>query len=142
MGAYPLLLRLKLKNLAGQLNPEVPLPELIRLVGGDPGKIRWVILSHVHLDHAGGLMDLPRVPVLLTREELQFAFDSAVQAKGFVIPAHTQRFPPTDSPTLKFDPRPYETFDESTDLYGADSVVVVPRPGHTPGDGGICVNLA
>ena len=141
IAGYPFLLRLKLKNLAGQLNPEVPLPELMRLVGGDPAKIRWVILSHVHLDHAGGLMDLPRVAVLLTREELQFAFDPAVQAKGFVIPAHTQRFPPTDAPTLKFDPRPYETFDESTDLYGDGSVVVVPLRGHTPGSVGIFVNL-
>jgi glyoxylase-like metal-dependent hydrolase (beta-lactamase superfamily II) len=141
IAGYPFLLRLKLKNLAGQLNPEVPLPELMRLVGGDPTKIRWVILSHVHLDHAGGLMDLPRVPVLLTREELQFALDPAVQAKGFVIPTHTQRFPPADSPTLKFDPRPYETFDESTDLYGDGSVVVVPLRGHTPGSVGVFVNL-
>ena len=141
IGAYPFLLRLKLKNLAGQLNPEVPLPELMSLVRGDPDKVRWVILSHVHLDHAGGLMDLPRVPVLLTREELQFVFDPATQAKGFVIPAHTQRFPPADSPTLKFDPRPYETFDESTDLYGDGSVVVVPLRGHTPGSVGIFVNL-
>ncbi len=138
---YPSLLRLKLKNLAGQLNPEVPLPQLMRLVGGDPTKIRWVILSHAHVDHAGGLMDLPSVPVLLTREELQYAFDPAVQAKGFVIPAHTQRFPPVDTPTLKFDPRPYETFDESTDLYGDGSVVVVPLRGHTPGSVGIFVNL-
>jgi N-acyl homoserine lactone hydrolase len=138
---YPVLLHIKLKNLAGQLNPEVPLPELMRLVGGDPTKIRWVILSHVHLDHAGGLMDLPRVPVLLSREELQYAFDPAVQAKGFVIPAHTRRFPSVDAPTLKFDPHPYETFDESTDLYGDGSVVVVPLRGHTPGSVGIFVNL-
>src|SRR5947209_1389679 len=32
---YPFLLRFKLRNLAGQLNPEVPLPQLLRLVGGD-----------------------------------------------------------------------------------------------------------
>jgi N-acyl homoserine lactone hydrolase len=141
IAGYPFLLRLKLKNLAGQLNPEVPLPALMRLAGADPTKIRWVILSHVHLDHAGGLMDLPRVPVLLTREELQFAFDPAVQAKGFVIPAHTQRFPSVDAPTLKFDAKPYETFDESADLYGDGSVVVVPLRGHTPGSVGIFVNL-
>src|SRR5258708_21123407 len=78
ISGYPFLLRLTLKNLAGQLNPEVPLPELMRLVGGDPAKIRWGILSHVHLDHAGGLMDLPRVPVLPTRDELHYAFDPAV----------------------------------------------------------------
>jgi glyoxylase-like metal-dependent hydrolase (beta-lactamase superfamily II) len=141
IAAYPFLLRLKLRNLAGQLNPEVPLPELMRLVGGDSAKIRWVVLSHVHLDHTGGLMGLPRVPVLLTREELQFAFDPAVQAKGLVVPAHTQRFPPADAPTLKFDPRPYETFDESADLYGDGSVVIVPLRGHTPGSVGIFVNL-
>jgi glyoxylase-like metal-dependent hydrolase (beta-lactamase superfamily II) len=141
IAGYQFLLRLKLKNLAGQLNPEVPLPQLMRLVGGDPSKIRWVILSHVHLDHAGGLMDLPQLPVLLTREELQFASDPAVQAKGFVIPAHVRKFPPVDAPTLKFDARPYETFDESADLYGDGSVVVVPLRGHTPGSVGIFVNL-
>jgi N-acyl homoserine lactone hydrolase len=141
IAGYPFLLRLKLKNLAGQLTPEVALPELMRLVGGDPTKIKWVILSHTHLDHAGGLMDLPAVPVLLTREELQFAFNPAVQAKGFVIPVHTQKFPSPDAPTLKFDAKPYETFDESTDLYGDGSVVVVPLRGHTPGSVGIFVNL-
>lgn len=141
ISGYPFLRRVKLRNLAGQLTPEVPLPQLMRLVGGDPEKVRWVILSHVHLDHAGGLMDLPRVPVLLTREELQFAFAPSVQAKGFVIPVHTQKFPPADAPTLKFDAHPYETFDESADLYGDGSVVVVPLRGHTPGSVGIFVNL-
>jgi N-acyl homoserine lactone hydrolase len=137
----PFLLRLKLKNLAGQLDPEVPLAELLPLVKEDPAKVRWVILSHAHLDHSGGLMDLPRLPVLLTKEELQYAFDPRAQAKGFVIAAHTQRFPSAAAPTLKFDARPYELFDESADLYGDGSVVVVPLRGHTPGSVGVFVNL-
>jgi glyoxylase-like metal-dependent hydrolase (beta-lactamase superfamily II) len=141
ISGYPFAVRTKLKNLAGQLTPDVPLGELLRLVGGDPTKLRWVILSHTHLDHAGGLMDLPRTPVLLSKEELQFAFDPAVQAKGFVIAAHTRRFPSPDAPTLKFDAKPYETFDESKDLYGDGSVVVVPLRGHTPGSVGVFVNL-
>ena len=57
----------------------------MRLVGGDPTKVRWVILSHTHLDHAGGLMDLPRTPVLLTREELQFAFDPTGASVEYTI---------------------------------------------------------
>ena len=142
VGVYPFWLRLKLKSLAGQLNPSAPLPNLLQRIGEDPGKLRWAILSHVHLDHAGGLMDLPRMPVLLTREELQFANDPKVQAKGFTIAAHTQKFPPITAPSLKFDPTPYETFDESADLYKDGSVVVVPLRGHTPGSVGIFVNLS
>jgi N-acyl homoserine lactone hydrolase len=87
-------------------------------------------------------MDLPQMPVLLTREELQFANDPEAQAKGFTIAAHTQKFPPVGAPTLKFDATPYETFDESADLYKDGSVVVVPLRGHTPGSVGIFVNLS
>ena len=120
----------------------MPLPDLLRRIGEDPAKLRWAILSHVHLDHAGGLMDLPHLPVLLTGEELQFAADPSVQAKGFVIAAHSQKFPPVAAPTLRFEPVPYETFDESADLYRDGSVVVVPLRGHTPGSVGIFVNLS
>ncbi len=142
ISAFPFATWLKLKSLAGQLKPEAPLPDLLRRIGEDPAKLRWAILSHVHLDHAGGLMDLPDLPVLLTREELQFAADPSVQARGYVIAVHTQRFPPAAAPTLRFEPTPYETFDESADLYKDGSVIVVPLRGHTPGSVGIFVNLS
>jgi glyoxylase-like metal-dependent hydrolase (beta-lactamase superfamily II) len=139
---FPLLTWLKLRFLAGQLKAKNPLPPALRQAGEDPATLRWVILSHVHLDHAGGLMDLQHLAVLLTREELQFANDPGVQAKGYVIAAHVQRFPASDAPTLRFDAIPYETFDESADLYKDGSVVVVPLRGHTPGSVGIFVNLS
>lgn len=139
---YPFFMRLKLKSLAGQLNPETPLPDLLRRAGENPAKLRWAILSHVHLDHAGGLMDLPHLPVLMTREELQFAHDAEVQANGYVIAAYNKALPPPTAPTLQFEAKRYETFDESADLYKDGSVVVVPLHGHTPGSVGIFVNLS
>jgi N-acyl homoserine lactone hydrolase len=139
---YPFRTWLKLRFLAGQLTPKIPLPELLGRVKEDPQRLRWVILSHAHLDHAGGLMDLPRVPVLLTQRELEFANDPEVQAKGFAIAAHVLKFPVPGKPSLRFDPQPYETFDESADLYKDGSVVVVPLGGHTPGSVGIFVNLS
>ncbi len=142
ISGFPFATWLKLKSLAGQLKPEVPLPDLLRRIGEEPAKLRWAIPSHAHLDHAGGLMDLPDLPVLLAREELQFAADPIVQSKGYVISVHTQKFPPVAAPTLRFEPAPYETFDESADLYGDGSVVVVPLRGHTPGSVGIFVNLS
>lgn len=139
---YPFATWFKLRFLAGQLKPEVPLSEMLRRVKEDPAKLRWVILSHAHLDHSGGLMDLPRLPVLLLQEELQFASDPAVQAKGFVIARYVPKLSAPASPPLHFDPQPYEVFDESADLYKDGSVVVVPLRGHTPGSVGIFVNLS
>lgn len=139
---YPLWLRVKLNSLAGQLNPQIPLPDLLRRARENPNQVRWVILSHVHLDHAGGLMDLPHLPVLMTREELRFANDPQAQSKGYVIGAYTKNFAKPDAPTLQFDRIPYEIFDESADLYKDGSVVVVPLSGHTPGSVGIFVNLS
>jgi glyoxylase-like metal-dependent hydrolase (beta-lactamase superfamily II) len=43
---------------------------------------------------------------------------------------------------LRFDSKPYETFDESADIFGDGSVVVVKLPGHTPGSIGTFVNLS
>ena len=140
--SYPFGTWFKLRFLAGQLKPSAPLGEMLHRVKEEPARLRWVILSHAHLDHSGGLMDLPRILVLLSQEELQFAADPSVQAKGYVIAAHVQKFPPLGKPTLRFDPQPYETFDESADLYKDGSVVVVPLRGHTPGSVGIFVNLS
>lgn len=142
VGIYPFWLRLKLESLAGQLNPDVPLPEMLRRAGEDPAKLRWAILSHVHLDHAGGLMDLPHLTVLMTREELLFANDPSAQAKGYVLAAYTKALPKPSAPTLQFEPKPYEIFDESDDLYKDGSVVVVPLRGHAPGSVGIFANLS
>jgi glyoxylase-like metal-dependent hydrolase (beta-lactamase superfamily II) len=139
---YPFATWFKLRFLAGQLKPETPLSELLRRLKENPARIRWVILSHAHLDHSGGLMDLPHVQVLLSQEELQFAADPSVQAKGYVIASHAEKFPPLGKPSLRFDALPYETFDESADLYKDGSVVVVPLRGHTPGSVGIFVNLS
>ena len=139
---FPFLTWLKLSSLAGQLTPDISLPFALHRVGEDVGQLHWVILSHVHLDHAGGLMDLPPLPVLLSREELQFANDPATQAKGFVIAKYVSRFPPVNAPTLIFAPKPYEIFEESADLYGDGSVVAVPLRGHTPGSVGIFVNFS
>lgn len=139
---FPLLTWLKLRSLAGQVAPEISLPSALARVGEKPADLHWVILSHAHLDHAGGLMDLPPLRVLLSPEELKFANDPKVQAQGYVIAAQVAKFPPPSAPTLHFAPRPYEIFDESVDLYDDGSVVVVPLRGHTPGSVGAFVNLS
>lgn len=114
-------------------------PEALRQVGEDPSKVKWILLTHAHGDHAGGVADLPGIPVLLPNEELNFVTEKkdahsfhlfrdqaeAIEARG--VPIH-------------FKPEPYSIFPESADLFGDGSIVVVPLFGHTPGSVGVFVN--
>jgi len=79
---------------------------MLRRGGEDPAKLRWAILSHVHLDHAGGLTALPHLTVLTTREELLFANDPGAQAKGYVLAAYGKVLPKPSAPTLQFEAKP------------------------------------
>ncbi len=142
ISGYPFLTRLRGRLMLGPLAPDISIPELLRLVGEDPAKLRWVVVSHGHLDHVGGLMDLPRVPVLLPKEELDFLADASNQERGFAIAAHSRLLHDGRARPIEFQPKPYEIFEESADLYGDGSVVVVPLRGHTPGSVGVFVNLS
>src|SRR5207302_2243220 len=72
----------------------------------------------------------------------QIALNRSIQVMSYVIVVQTLYFLPVAAPTLRFEPTPYETFDESADLYKDGSVIVVPLRGHTPGSVGIFVNLS
>ena len=57
-------------------NPFIPGPDgsLVRRleqIGTDPAEIRWVVASHLHLDHAGGLHFFPNAEVLVQKDELE-----------------------------------------------------------------------
>ncbi len=116
-------------------------PEAIRLRGGDPTKLKWAILSHAHVDHAGGMVDLPGIPVLLPQEEIDFIAKFGKTPNNLnVIPAHAKALEGRMS-VMRFEAKPYETFDESADIFGDGSLVIVKLPGHTPGSIGTFVNL-
>lgn len=120
-----------LRTLPGSLRPRTPLAALLRAVGADPSALRWVLPTHAHLDHVGGVLDLPPTPVLLSEPEIALVAASLSQP-GAVIPAHARALQGHETP-LAFVNAPYETFERHADLFGDGSVVVVPLAGHTPG---------
>jgi N-acyl homoserine lactone hydrolase len=114
-------------------------PEALRRVGEDPLQLKAIVLSHIHGDHAGGIMDLPGTPVILAPEELAYASQEKNKGGFDVIRAHALAVEARAQP-IQFTATPYENFDRSADLYGDGSIVFVPLGGHTPGSIGTFVN--
>jgi glyoxylase-like metal-dependent hydrolase (beta-lactamase superfamily II) len=116
-------------------------PEALRQVGEDPSKVKWILLSHVHGDHAGGVADLPGIPVLLPSQELDFVIRMK-DARNFHLFRDQAEAIEARAVPLVFKREPYSIFPESADLFGDGSIVVVPLFGHTPGSIGVFVNAA
>ena len=92
----------------------------------DPKTVRWVVLSHLHTDHVGGLPAFAHAEVLVTRIEWQRAQGFAGKLRGY-IPQHWPR---------GLEPRLVEL---PHDVAADGRLVVVSLPGHTPGHAGLLV---
>ena len=112
-------------------------PQLERL-GIRPGDVRWVVMTHLHTDHAGGLHHFPANEILVTRAELEFASGLRGRLRGYVANKH---WPAGFNPTvLELEPEPFGPFPRSLRLTEAGDVTLVPVPGHTPGQIGVLVD--
>ena len=109
-----------------------------------PDDIRYVILSHFHADHIGGVADFPRAQYLYLEEAYQ-----AVQGKkgmqavraGFLaglLPADfEQRSEPLGTARWVVLPASYAPFEQGVDVLGDGSLLAVPLPGHAHGQMGL-----
>lgn len=104
-------------------------PRLARL-GIEPGDVRWVVVTHLHTDHAGGLYHFPHSEILVSRAEMKAASGLLGRMRGYV----NNRFPRWLHPTIIDLPaRPHGPFPQSMPLTKAEDVMLLPVPGHTPG---------
>ena len=112
-------------------------PQLDRL-GIRPADVRWVVMTHLHTDHAGGLHHFPRNEILVTRAELEFASGlpraPAWLRREYALAGHVRARPRSNSSQTPFGP-----FPRSLRLTDAGDVTLVPLPGHTPGQVGVLV---
>lgn len=87
----------------------------------DPARVRYVALSHLHFDHAGGLHALPNATVVVQTREWEAGADDATAQRYFL-------------PKRFFDlGHPVKLVDGEHDLFGDGSVTLHPSFGHTPG---------
>lgn len=106
--------------------------------GADRGDIRWLVLSHLHVDHVGGLAAAPTADVVVSRVEWERAQGLRGSLRGYV----RDLWPAGRTPEL-VDPRApaLGPFPGSYDIAGDGTLLVVPTPDHTPGHVSLLVRL-
>jgi glyoxylase-like metal-dependent hydrolase (beta-lactamase superfamily II) len=113
-----------------EVHPEDEIGPQLRARGIAPGDVRWVVVTHLHTDHAGGLHHFPKATILVSRAEHQAASGFRGQINGY-LPQH---WPGWFAPQLiDFASQPLGVFPNSYTLTSAGDVHLVPTPGHTFG---------
>jgi glyoxylase-like metal-dependent hydrolase (beta-lactamase superfamily II) len=120
-----------------QVHPEDEIGSKLQALGIPPQEVRWVVLTHLHCDHSGGLHHFPKAEILVARKEFQ-----ATQGIGGRIAGYLpHRWPDGFMPRLvDFIPEPVGAFSESFRLTKAGDVVLVPMFGHSPGHLSVMLN--
>lgn len=118
------------KSVREWVRPEEEIGPQLRALGFSPDDVRWVLLTHFHTDHAGGLHHFPKSQILVSRAEYQAANGFRGQMKGY-LPQH---WPTWFAPTLiDFASRQFGPFPNSYTLTKAGDVHLIATPGHTVG---------
>lgn len=113
-----------------ELVPADEVASQLRELGHEPSAVRWVVLSHLHTDHVGGLEPFAHANVMVTGTEWARATGIGGRLRGYV----PQHWPRGLEPVLvEFDGPPVGPFAASHDLAGDGRLVLVPAPGHTAG---------
>ena len=112
--------------------PEEQLDKQLALCGVKPEDVKTVVLSHMHLDHAGGLYLFPHADVYVPKQDYEYA----------QVMVHKNPNPATHGGYVKADceaPANYILVDHDIEL--AKGVEVICLPGHTPNLLGVVVHL-
>jgi len=105
--------------------------QLIKL-GFKPEDVKFVILSHMHTDHCGGMTLFPQATFIVRKRELQAAWSPGSTQKGYSFDdfkdtRHFKYIQPLD--------------EEELDVFYDGALICIDTKGHTRGHQSLIVNL-
>jgi glyoxylase-like metal-dependent hydrolase (beta-lactamase superfamily II) len=111
------------------IEPEQEAGAQLRALGIGRNDVKLIVLTHLHIDHDGGLAAFPRARVLVSPGERAAAAGLKGRINGYL----PQRWPSQFDPEpLVFVDEPYGPFARSRRLTADGALTALPTPGHTP----------
>jgi glyoxylase-like metal-dependent hydrolase (beta-lactamase superfamily II) len=111
-----------------RIEPDEEIGPRLRALGVKPRDVQRVVLTHLHVDHDGGLAHFPDSAILVSRRELQTAGGSIGRLRGYL----PNRWPAWFNPiALDLAAESFGPFAASRRLTRAGDVIAVATPGHT-----------
>ena len=117
------------------LTPEQGCVAQVEKLGVAPESVRYVVLSHLHLDHVGAVGRFPNATHVVQRTEYEYAFTP----DWFAVLAYVRK--DFDDPSLKWLLLE-DAWGDFYDLYGDGSIILIRSPGHTCGHQSILVRTS
>lgn len=119
-------------------DPVMPVSEncvdQLKMVGVSAQDVRYVVQSHLHLDHTGAIGRFPKAQHIVQRSEYEYAFKPHWFSAGAYIRADFDR------PGLNWKFLGGE-FTDNFDLFGDGTVRMIFTPGHSPGHQSFLITL-
>lgn len=106
----------------------------LKMVDVAPHDVRYVLQSHLHLDHTGAVGRFPRAQYFVQRSEYDYAFKPHWFSAGAYIRSDFDR------PGLNWKFLGGEVTD-NFDLFGDGTIRMIFTPGHSPGHQSFLINL-
>lgn len=106
----------------------------VRALGYEPGDVTDIVLTHLHSEHAGGIMDFPHARIHVSRREHDIATNASIRSRISYrrnIWAHAPRWELHTGDTAWRGVPGVAMIDPDT--------ILVPLPGHTLGHCGVAV---
>jgi len=112
------------------IEPEQELGPQLQSRGISARDVKTVVLTHMHIDHDGGVAHFPHSRIIASSEEIA----SASGISGAILGYLPSRWPKWFDPEpLVWEHSPYGPFKRSARITKAGDIIAVPTPGHTAG---------
>ena len=133
-----LLMRAFLWLIGSPRRPEETALHQVVSLGYRPDEVSDIVLTHLHLDHAGGLRDFPQARVHLHRKELDAATEGRRMVDLAYDPRHWSHGPiwiGHEGPEATWYGLPSIPIREGLE----PEILLIPLPGHTRGHCGVAI---